>query len=97
MGNYKDSKIQTLAQKVNVNFAYLDSYAEAEKVLFKEFFQTAYTVADETILGIQFNPAFVQQYKLLGFNNKVVAARDTLATILEEKLVRVIHYYLRGK
>src|SRR4029079_10275659 len=47
MGNYKDSKIQALAQRGNGNFAYIDSYAEAEKVLLKEFDQNMYTVADD--------------------------------------------------
>jgi Ca-activated chloride channel family protein len=81
MGNYKDSKIQVLAQKGNGNFAYLDSYAEAEKVLMKEFMQTLYTVADDAYLNIQFNPAYVKDYRVIGFDNKVGAIKDTLAVI----------------
>jgi Ca-activated chloride channel family protein len=81
MGNYKDSKIQMLAQKGNGNFAYLDSYAEAEKVLLKEFAQTLYTVADDAYLNVRFNPEFVKSYRLLGFDNKVGAIKDTSATI----------------
>lgn len=81
MGNYKDSKIQTLAQKGNGNFAYIDSYAEAEKVLIKEFTQTLYTVADDVQLNVQFNPAEVKEYRLIGFDNKVGAIRDTTATV----------------
>ncbi len=81
MGNYKDSKIQVLAQKGNGNFAYLDSYAEAEKVLMKEFMQTFYTVADDAYLNVQFNPAFVKEYRLIGFDNKVGAIKDSLAII----------------
>jgi Ca-activated chloride channel family protein len=81
MGNYKDSKIQTLAQKGNGNFAYLDSYAEAEKVLLKEFTQTLYTVADDVYLNVNFNPAYVKQYRLLGFDNKVGAIKDTTAIV----------------
>jgi Ca-activated chloride channel family protein len=81
MGNYKDSKIQTLAQKGNGNFAYIDNYAEAEKILIKEFTQTLYTVADDTYLNVQFDPAHVKEYRLLGFDNKAGAIKDTLATI----------------
>lgn len=81
MGNYKDSKIQTLAQKGNGNFAYIDSYAEAEKVLIKEFTQTLYTVADDVYLNVQFNPSEVKDYRLIGFDNKVGAIRDTTATV----------------
>ena len=81
MGNYKDSKIQTLAQKGNGNFAYIDSYAEAEKVMMKEFMQTLYTVADDASLQVSFNPAFVKNYRLIGFDNKVGAIKDTTATI----------------
>jgi Ca-activated chloride channel family protein len=81
MGNYKDSKIQTLAQRGNGNFAYLDSYAEAEKVLLKEFAQTLYTVADDAYLNVQFDPELVKEYRLLGFDNKMGAIKDTTAII----------------
>ena len=82
MGNYKDSKIQVLAQKGNGNFAYIDSYAEAEKVLLKEFTQTLYTVAEDVYLNVQFNPDYVKEYRVLGFDNKVGALKDT-ASIIE--------------
>lgn len=81
MGNYKDSKIQVLAQKGRGNFAYLDSYAEGEKVLMKEFMQTLYAVADDAYLNVTFDPAYVKSYRLIGFENKVGAIKDTLATI----------------
>lgn len=81
MGNYKDSKIQTLAQKGNGNFAYIDSYAEAEKVLLQEFTQTLYTVADNAYLNVDFNPALVEEYRVIGFDNKVGAIKDTSAII----------------
>jgi Ca-activated chloride channel family protein len=81
MGNYKDSKIQTLAQKGNGNFAYIDSYAEVEKVLLKEFMQTLYTVADDAYLNVQFNSDYVKEYRLVGFDNKVGAIKDKDATI----------------
>jgi Ca-activated chloride channel family protein len=81
MGNYKDSKIQTLAQKGNGNFAYIDNYAEAEKVLLKEFTQTLYTVADDVYLNAKFNNDYVKEYRLIGFDNKVGAISDTTTTI----------------
>ena len=81
MGNYKDSKIQTLAQRGNGNFAYIDSYKEMEKVLLKEFMQTLYTVADDAFLSVQFNPKYVKDYRLIGFDNKVGAIKDLTATI----------------
>lgn len=81
MGNYKDSKIQTLAKKGNGNFAYLDNFQEAEKVLLKEFTQTLYSVADDVYLDVEFNPEYVREYRLLGFDNKVGALRDSLSMI----------------
>lgn len=81
MGNYKDSKIQLLAQRGNGNFAYLDSEAEVEKVLLKEFTQTLYTVADDAFLNVRFNPQYVKAYRLIGFENKAGAIKDTTAHI----------------
>ncbi len=79
MGNYKDSKIQLLAQRGNGNFAYLDSPAEVEKVLLKEFTQTLYTVADDAFLNVSFDPQYFKSYRLIGFENKAGALRDTTA------------------
>jgi len=81
MGNYKDSKIQLLAQKGNGNFAYLDNYNEAEKVLLQEFTQTFFTVADDVYLNVSFDPRYVKQYRLIGFDNKVGALKDTAVGI----------------
>lgn len=81
MGNYKDSKIQTLAKKGNGNFAYLDNFKEAEKVLLKEFTQTLYTVADDVYMNVEFNAEYVKEYRLIGFDNKVGALRDTMSVI----------------
>jgi Ca-activated chloride channel family protein len=81
MGNYKDSKIQSLAKKGNGNFAYLDSYREAEKVLLQEFTQTLYAVADNVYMDVRFNPQYVKEYRLIGFDNKVGALKDTLSFI----------------
>jgi Ca-activated chloride channel homolog len=81
MGNYKDSKIQTLARKGNGNFAYIDSYEEANKVLMKEFTQTLYTVADDVYMNVNFNAQLVKQYRLVGFDNKIGALTDSLSVI----------------
>ncbi|MER3498895.1 MAG: hypothetical protein C4308_09825 [Chitinophagaceae bacterium] len=81
MGNYKDSKIQTLAKKGNGNFSYLDNFQEAEKVLMAEFAQNLYSVANDAYLNIEFNDDFVHQYRLIGFDNKVGAITDSLSSI----------------
>src|SRR5688500_7965353 len=81
MGNYKDSKLEILAKKGNGNFAYLDNEREAEKVLVKEFTQTLYTVADDAYLSINFNPAVVKEYRLIGFDNKRKAVADSLSEV----------------
>ncbi len=81
MGNYKDSKIQTLARKGNGNFSYLDNFKEAEKVLMKEFTQTLYSVADDVYMNVEFNPDYVKEYRLIGFDNRLGAIKDTLSEV----------------
>jgi len=81
MGNYKDSKIQTLARKGNGNFAYLDNFQEAEKVLMTEFSQTLYAVADNVSMNVDFNGNYVKEYRLIGFDNKVGALNDTTSIV----------------
>lgn len=81
MGDYKDSKIQALAQKGSGNFAYLDSYAEAEKVLYKEFFQTLYNVADNVTLNVQFNTDAIKDYRLIGYDNRLSSLLDKSSQI----------------
>ena len=70
MGNYKDSKIEVLAKKGNGNFAYIDDLREAEKVLVTEFTQTLYSVASNVYVGSKFNPDFIKEYRLIGYDNK---------------------------
>jgi Ca-activated chloride channel family protein len=77
MGNYKDSKLEVLANRGKGNFAYLDNEKEAEKVLMEEFSQTIYAVAKEAYIDITFDPALVKNYRLIGFDNKVNALEDT--------------------
>jgi Ca-activated chloride channel family protein len=76
MGNYKDSKLETLAKRGNGNFAYLDDIHEAEKVLVQELTQTFYAVADDVFMNVQFNPDVVKEYRLVGFDNKKDAVAD---------------------
>ncbi len=81
MGNYKDSKIQLLAEKGNGNFAYIDTEREAEKIMMREFAQTLYTVADNAYMQVSFSSNWVKQYRLIGFDNKVSALLDSLSSI----------------
>ena len=70
MGNYKDSKLEALSKKGKGNFAYIDNLGEAQKILVTEFTQTLYSVADNASLKINFNPAAVKEYRLIGFDNR---------------------------
>ncbi len=70
MGNYKDSKIEILSKKGNGNFAYIDDVREAEKVLVTEFTQTLYSVASDVYVSIIFNPELIEEYRLVGYDNK---------------------------
>lgn len=70
MGNYKDSKIEVLSKKGNGNFAYIDDVREAEKVLVTEFTQTLYSVASNVYISVKFNPDFIKEYRLIGYDNK---------------------------
>jgi Ca-activated chloride channel homolog len=77
MGNYKDSKLEVLANRGKGNFAYLDNEKEAEKVLMEEFSQTIYAVAKEAYIDIRFDPELVRNYRLIGFDNKLSALEDS--------------------
>jgi Ca-activated chloride channel family protein len=77
MGNFKESKLATLAKKGNGNFAYLDNINEAEKVLIKELTQTFYAVADDVFLNLKFNANLVKEYRLIGFDNRRDAVSDS--------------------
>ena len=77
MGNFKDSKLETLAKRGNGNYAYIDDIGEAEKVLVKELTQNFYAIADNVFMNMQFNPAMVKEYRLIGFDNKKDAACDS--------------------
>ena len=81
MGNYKDSKLETLAKKGNGNFAYIDNEKEAEKVMVEEFAQTMYTVANDVYLNVTFNDKLVKSHRLIGFDNKENAIADSISQL----------------
>ncbi|MCG2420255.1 von Willebrand factor type A domain-containing protein [Aequorivita sp. F47161] len=76
MGNYKDSKLEILANKGNGNHAYIDTMQEAQKVLGTEFFGTLYTIAKDVKIQVEFNPAKVQAYRLIGYENRLLNDED---------------------
>jgi Ca-activated chloride channel family protein len=76
MGNYQDVKMQKLADKGNGNHAYIDNLKEANKVLVKEAGGTLYTIAKDVKLQIEFNPTKVQGYRLIGYENRILAKED---------------------
>lgn len=76
MGNYKDSKLETLADKGNGNHAYIDTMQEAQKVLGKEFGGTLFTIAKDVKIQVEFNPAKVAAYRLIGYENRLLADED---------------------
>ncbi|MCB9233915.1 MAG: VWA domain-containing protein [Bacteroidia bacterium] len=76
MGNYKDSKMESLADKGNGNYAYIDNLLEAQKVLVNEFGGTLFTVAKDVKFQVEFNPTRVKGYRLIGYENRLLAAQD---------------------
>lgn len=75
-GNYKDSKMEQLADKGNGNYAYIDNLLEAKKVLVKEMGGTMFTIAKDVKLQIEFNPAKVKAYRLVGYENRLLNNED---------------------
>jgi Ca-activated chloride channel homolog len=76
MGNYKDNKMQQLADNGNGNHSYIDNINEAKKVLVNEFGSTLFTIAKDVKLQIEFNPEHVAAYRLIGYENRMLAAED---------------------
>jgi secreted protein with Ig-like and vWFA domain len=76
MGNLKDSTLEKLADKGNGNYAYIDTLAEARKVLVEQMSGTLVTIAKDVKLQIEFNPGRVAAYRLIGYENRVLAAQD---------------------
>ena len=75
-GNYKDNKLELLADKGNGNYAYIDSMFEAKKALVDELGANMVTVAKDVKLQVEFNPEQVKGYRLIGYENRVMAAED---------------------
>jgi Ca-activated chloride channel family protein len=75
-GNYQDAKMQKLADKGNGNHAYIDQLNEAQKVLVSEFGGTLFTIAKDVKLQLEFNPAVVQGYRLIGYENRMLNKED---------------------
>ena len=76
MGNYKDSKMEQLSNAGNGNYAYIDNILEAKKTLGKEIWGTLFTIAKDVKIQIEFNPAKVKAYRLIGYENRLLAAED---------------------
>ena len=76
MGNYKDSKMEILADKGNGNYAYIDTILEAKKVLVNEFGGTLFTIAKDVKIQVEFNPEVVKAYRLIGYENRKLKDED---------------------
>jgi Ca-activated chloride channel family protein len=76
MGNYKDSKMEILADKGNGNYAYIDNILEAKKVFVNEFGGTLFTIAKDVKIQVEFNPIVVQAYRLIGYENRKLRDED---------------------
>ncbi len=75
-GNYKDSKMEKLADKGNGNYAYIDNIMEAKKVLVSELGGTLFTIAKDVKIQLEFNPAKVLAYRLIGYENRILNEED---------------------
>ena len=76
MGNYQDDKLETLADKGNGNHAYIDTMQEAQNVFVKEFSGSMYAIAKDVKLQVEFNPNNVSAYRLIGYENRMLATED---------------------
>lgn len=76
MGNYKDNRLEALADKGNGNYAYIDNFDEARRTFSTEFGGTLFTIAKDVKLQVEFNPAKVQAYRLIGYENRLLADED---------------------
>ena len=76
MGNYNDALMQTLAQNGNGNAAYIDNLSEARKVLVEEAGSTLFTIAKDVKIQVEFNPATVSEYRLIGYETRLLNRED---------------------
>jgi len=75
-GNYKDAKMEQLADKGDGNYYYIDNINEARKVLVEKLSGTLFAIAKDVKLQVEFNPAAVRSYRLIGYENRALAAED---------------------
>ena len=75
-GNYKDDRLEAVADNGNGNYSYIDSVEEAERVLVKEMSGTLYTIANDVKVQVEFNPSQVKSYRLIGYDNRLMNAED---------------------
>ncbi|MFA6112441.1 MAG: VWA domain-containing protein [Sphingomonas sp.] len=75
-GNLNDSLMESIADLGNGNYAYIDSAMEAKKVLSEELSSTLFTIAKDVKVQVEFNPAYVSQYRLIGYENRALAEQD---------------------
>ena len=76
MGNVKDDKMELIADKGNGNYSYIDNLQEARRVLVREFGGTLFTIAKDLKFQIEFNPAKIESYRLIGYENRLLNAED---------------------
>ena len=76
MGNYKDSTLELLSNKGNGNYAYIDDFNEARKVLVDQMLGTMVTIAKDVKIQVEFNPAVVAAYRLIGYENRMLKKED---------------------
>jgi Ca-activated chloride channel family protein len=76
MGNYKDNRMETLADKGNGNYAYIDNFKEAKKVFENQLTGTLLTIAKDVKIQVEFNPKLVASYRLIGYENRLLEDKD---------------------
>ncbi len=76
MGNYKDGRMEQISNAGNGNYFYIDNVAEAEKVFVREMRANLFTLAKDVKLQLEFNPTRVKEYRLIGYENRVLARED---------------------
>ena len=76
MGNYKDAKMEQISNAGNGNYAYIDNILEAKKVFGHELWGTLFTIAKDVKIQIEFNPAKIESYRLIGYENRMLQKED---------------------
>ena len=76
MGNYKDNRMKEIAKNANGNYFYIDNEQEAKKVFVREMRANLFTIAKDVKIQVSFNPKWVESYRLIGYENRVMANED---------------------